>query len=320
MFHFVEIYYGCKLFRIAPNFLCFEMEDALCGFNFSSKEVAFSFHATAETLYLEETDEKSEATHHPKDRRKQTPHRPLGVKEQRKKKRTPAGALRKRSPNYELPELDVDEMPKEWKKLLREAGFKRADLRNPALQGEIIQVLREHNIEVGEPSLSLKEARNVLPPGQLIAYEDYVEEVKAYEKQVTEDEAKEGYSVYDRKVLKGLKKWERDNPHHRPRGTRNTPFPVPQPKKVIRKKKRPFAPAIPVDPERLQQVKLRKPAKGKPRRKLPKSRLPELRLLSPEVQSTISMRLKQRLQARRRDLSVPQYDSDSDSDSSWLTD
>ena len=160
----------------------------------------------------------------------------------------------------------------------------------------------------------MEEAKNILPPKHLRAYSAYVEEVKVYEKQISEDDAKEGYSVYDREVLKGLKKWERDFPRRKPPTghERFTPAPVPQPKKVIRKKRKPFPPALQLNVENLQKVKLRQNMRGNV-----KSRLPRLHHLSQQVKSTISVRLKQRLQARRKDLSV-EWD-DSGSDDSWLS-
>ena len=111
------------MFRIAPNFLCFEMEDALCGFNFSSKEVAAAFHNVALGLSKRETNETSGT-----------------VKKGGRKRHRSSGETRmKRAQGLEPGRLDIEEMPKEWKRLLREAGFGRADLKNPSLQDDIIE-------------------------------------------------------------------------------------------------------------------------------------------------------------------------------------
>eukprot|EP00924_Labyrinthula_sp_SR-Ha-C_P004516 snap_masked-scaffold_1-processed-gene-2.33-mRNA-1 protein AED:1.00 eAED:1.00 QI:0/-1/0/0/-1/1/1/0/484 len=182
-----ELYENIDFKRLSDTFYSFEMEDCVCGFNFSSAERAERFYDKVSQFrptgaYISDYE----------------PSKPKPVKKRRSTKRrsTTSG-----SPGQIFTEnglIDASNIPREWKKILKAAGIRRKDLRNPKMIKIISSTLEKYDISIEPPPLDMddEEIRQYYTPEQLQQYEKYKREMEAYEEDLERYEKEK--AEYDR--------------------------------------------------------------------------------------------------------------------------
>ena len=184
-----ELYENMKYERLSDRCHAFEMESCVCGFSFSDNRVAEKFFERVQNNIIRTNTKAapvkdllfSPGFSAPTVHVKRSDGRNLSVSGSSK-----SNGSGPNEGNLFLQNglLDPDNVPSEWKKILRKAGIRKRDLRNPKMQDLIKDTLAQYNISLDPPPLDMDDAeiRQHYSAEQLAAYEQYKRDLEAYQR------------------------------------------------------------------------------------------------------------------------------------------
>lgn len=158
-----ELYENLDYSKLSDQFHTFEMENCMCGFSFSSVEVAEKFFKRVQA-HKPNGMGSSLPQVPPRNQNRPIQQRPVETRPSPQ----PSYASKafngqqhapvKRGPPQQSNNmflgngmLDPNNVPTEWKKILKKAGLKKKDLKNPKMFQIIKETLEKHNIALDPP-------------------------------------------------------------------------------------------------------------------------------------------------------------------------
>lgn len=263
-----ELYEDINYMQLNSRFHCFEMEDCVAGFHFSSEEVADKFFSKVNAL-------KPRA---PMDKKKKKKLFSRGSKNRRKKRGKkgdfvvgePIGFEHKGNKNetliytQELMSLciehvgvdgtgnfDFSQITPEWKQIFKEAGIRKRDLKNPEIAAEIMTAIKKQQMTAqyqAQPeyeNYTEEDLEQMYTPEVREEYEEYQQQLEDYQNEIEQF----------RREQEELDRWQRENAHllegvgsssgapvAPPRNTTGSGAPVAPPRTGRRTEKAPVAP------------------------------------------------------------------------------
>lgn len=187
-----ELYDNMDYVRLSPNFHAFEMEDCVCGLNFSSSEVSTRFLGKVRNFQPKSDDSQA---HVPQPKRttvqSQPKSRPVASSFAADNNGKRQSQDEQREPYLKNGLIDARNIPSSWKKILRQAGIRKKDLKDPNMINIIRNALEQNGIAFDPPPLDFDDAeiRRHFSPEEQRAYETYKREMEQYNAEVARYEA-----------------------------------------------------------------------------------------------------------------------------------
>lgn len=191
-----ELYEDMLYQKLTNQLHTFEMEQCVCGFSFSSPQVADKFYSRVISNIPKKT-----ITQPPAFRKANNVNtvssgfqanagkslRPLPrapAQGSKKNKGRKASKASKGAVFLGNGMLDPNNVPKEWRKILKKAGIKKSHLKDPQMFQIIKETLTAHNIDLEPPTeLNFNDPRlrEYYTDAQIREWKEYQEQMKAYE-------------------------------------------------------------------------------------------------------------------------------------------
>lgn len=183
-----ELYENLDYQQLSDQFHAFEMENCVCGFCFSSKAIADKFFRRVQGYIIRNSSPQKMSPLPPPARGPANIPSSMqasfnGFQKGRNKQsaRTAPANTNDRVFNVDGT-LDPNNVPPEWKRILKQAGIKKRDLKNPKMFQIIQDVLAQHNIDLNPPEeIDEATAAEIYNDEQMRAWKKYQAELKQYE-------------------------------------------------------------------------------------------------------------------------------------------
>ncbi len=223
-----ELYEDIQYLELDKQFHAFEMEDCVAGLSFCDESDAKRFYSKVNALKPSSNAQSASSALKNDQKKKGGLLGFFGAKETKKKEVEITSVLSVTHNEHiglnEDGTFDLDNIPENWKKIFKDAGIRKKDLRNPETAAEIIHTIAENTgmvlptkvkqvIEQNRNAAKAREAAAVkdaysaselkkyYTPQQLKEYEEYQKQVEQYEREL---------AAYQ-KEQEDLRKWEEEN-------------------------------------------------------------------------------------------------------------
>lgn len=203
-----ELYEDINYMQLNSRFHCFEMEDCVAGFHFSSEEVAEKFFSKVNALKPRVPDNK----------KKKKGRRGRKTKPARKKKPKKGDFVVGEPQLFEhtghvgvdgTGNFDFSQITPEWKKIFKDAGIRKKDLKNPEVAAEIMTAIRKQEMTAqyqAQPeyeNYTQEDLEQMYTPEVREEYEEYQQQLEEYQNEIEQF----------RREQQELDRWQRENAH-----------------------------------------------------------------------------------------------------------
>jgi hypothetical protein len=204
-----ELYYDLEYKELSDHFHCFEMDDLMAGFCIASAVTAKAFFVKVKMMAPKQGVSVGKLLG--------TGVEKAAAKQAAKQAGAGAPAVRVGADGsivtdaMWLPDgtLNVENIPKAWKKLLKSAGFAKGDLRDPGMKLLIVACLEDCGISAQAPPRDLSEDEQAAfySPEERRRYEQYKRDMREYEAAMEKyDDEIRAYEAWEREQA-GLAQW-----------------------------------------------------------------------------------------------------------------
>jgi hypothetical protein len=204
-----ELYYDIEYKELSDHFHCFEMDDLMAGLCIASAVTAKAFFIKVKMMAPKQGVSVAKLLG--------TGVEKAAAKQAAKQAGASAPAVRVGADGsivtdaMWLPDgtLNVENIPKAWKKLLQSAGFTKGDLRDPGMKLLIVACLEDCGISAQAPPRDLTEDEQAAfySPEERRRYEQYKRDMQTYEAAMQKyDDEMRAYEAWQREQA-GLAQW-----------------------------------------------------------------------------------------------------------------